>query len=398
VIQRDDRREPEGAHVLHVLGQVLGAAPHRPLVLAPEVGHRHAAVQLERAHGGDHHRRRGRQPAGPRLDVHELLGAEVAGEARLGHHDLAELQRQAGGDQAVAAVGDVAERPPVHEGRRALQRLHEVRLDGVLHQHGHGPGRLELARLHQRPGRRLSHDDALDARLEVRQVAGQAQDGHDLGGHGDLEAALARHPVGGAAQAEHDVAQRAVVHVEHALPEDPALIEAERVALAQVVVEHRRQQVVGGADRVHVPGEVQVDVLHRRDLGAAAAGGAALDAEHGPQRGLAQRHDRPPADAAKAVGQPHRRRRLPLAGRRRRHGGHQHQRAVGPVGHAGDGLPADLGLEAAVQLEVVGTEAEAAADLLDGSQLHRTGDLEILDTHVRLSAPARSRSARAAHA
>ena len=126
---------------------------------------------------------------------------------------------------------------------------------------------------------------------KVAQVRRQAEDRHDLGGFGDLEAALARHAVGGTAEADDDVAERAVVHVHHALPEDPAWIEGERVALGQVIVDHRGDQIVGGPDRVHVAGEVQVDLLHRRDLRTTATGGAALRAEEGPEGGLAQRGD-----------------------------------------------------------------------------------------------------------
>ena len=92
-----------------------------------------------------------------------------------------------------------------------------------------------------------------------------------------------------AAQAEHDVAERAVVHVEHALPHDAAGVEAQRVALKDVVVEHRGQQVVRGRDRVEVAGEVEVDVLHRHHLRMPAAGGAALHAEARAERRLAER-------------------------------------------------------------------------------------------------------------
>ena len=42
-----------------------------------------------------------------------------------------------------------------------------------------------------------------------------------------------------------------------------------RVAVQDRGVEHRGEQVVGGADRVDVAGEVQVEVLHRHDLGHA---------------------------------------------------------------------------------------------------------------------------------
>ena len=41
-------------------------------------------------------------------------------------------------------MGDVGERPAVDEGGLALERLHEVRLDGVLEEDGHRAGRLEL--------------------------------------------------------------------------------------------------------------------------------------------------------------------------------------------------------------------------------------------------------------
>ena len=51
------------------------------------------------------------------------------------------------------------------------------------------------------------------------------------------------------------------------------------VAVHEMRLDHGRQQVVGRADGVDVAGEVEVEVLHRDDLGVATAGGAALDAE-----------------------------------------------------------------------------------------------------------------------
>ena len=90
-----------------------------------------------------------------------------------------------------------------------------------------------------------------------------------------------------------DVAQRPVVDVEHPPPGDVVQVEAELVALVEVVVEHRRQQVVGGGDGVEVAGEVEVEQLHRDHLAVAAAGGAALDAERRAHRRLAQGDHRP---------------------------------------------------------------------------------------------------------
>jgi hypothetical protein len=255
---------------------------------------------------------------------------------------------------------------------------------GVLHEHRHGTRRLELPRRHQRPLGGLADHDALDARLEVLQIRRQAQDGHDLRGDGDLEAALARHAVRRAAEAEHDVPQRAVVHVEHALPEDAARVQPQRVALRQVVVEHGRQQVVRAADGVDVAGEVQVDVLHRRQLRAPAAGGAALHAEHGSERRLAQHRHRALADPPQAVGEPDRRRGLALSRRRRRHRRDQHEPAVGLRAAPLDGLPGDLGLGATERLELLGGETDGGPDLLDGPEGDGARDLEILLSHALL--------------
>ena len=134
--------------------------------------------------------------------------------------------------------------------------------------------------------------------------------------------------VAGAAERTDDVAQRAVVHVDDALPLDAPDVDVELVAVMDVVVDHRGEQVVGERDGREVAGEVEVDVLHRHDLRVAAAGGAALHAEHRPETRLAQADDRLLADPVQRVAQPDGRRRLALARRRRADRGDEDQLAV----------------------------------------------------------------------
>src|SRR5204862_446473 len=109
-------------------------------------------------------------------------------------------------------------------------------------------------------------------------------DGHDLRARDDHEPLLA----GGAgvqpSEPHDDVAQGAIVHVDRAGPSDAAGVETERVAVMQMRIQHRRQQVVGARDRVEVAREVQVDVFHRDDLGVPAAGGSTLHAEDRSER------------------------------------------------------------------------------------------------------------------
>ena len=191
-----------------------------------------------------------------------------------------------------------------------------------------GALRLEVAGAHRFAVAGIADDDVGEALLEVLEIAGEAEDRHHLGGDGDVEAVLAREAVGDAAERGDDRAQRAVVHVDGAAPGDAAAVDAERVAPVDVVVDQRAQQIVGAADGVEVAGEVQIDVFHRHHLGVAAAGGAALDAEAGAERGLAQAQHRLLADVVERVGQADGGGGLALAGRRRRDRRDQDQLAV----------------------------------------------------------------------
>src|SRR5262249_28267679 len=190
-------------------------------------------------------------------------------------------ERQPRGDHRVAAVGDVAERTAVYQCGRTLERLYEIRLDRILHEDRHRARGTQVGRGHGRAVGGLSDDYAPGSRLEVGEIGRQAQDRHHLRRHRDLEAALARDTVRGTTEPEHDVPKGPVVHVHHALEQHAARVDAERVALREVVVEHRGQQIVRRAGGMHVAGEMQINVFHRRELRVTATRRATLHTEHG---------------------------------------------------------------------------------------------------------------------
>ena len=272
-------------------------------------------------------------------------------------------------------MGDVGERAAVDEGRRVLERLHEVGRDGVLEQGRHGTLGMQVVRRDGRAVIGIAHNDAAQALLEVCDRGGEAEACHDLGGHGDVEAVLARHAVGDAAQAADNAAQLAVVHVDDALPGDAARVDAKVVTLLDVVVEHRGEKVVGRADGVEVAREVQVNVLHGHHLGVATAGGAALDAKHGTQRRLAQGQDAPLAKTLQSVCQANGGRGLALARGRGVDGRDQHElgaaRAVAQLGDV------DLGHLAAVGNELVVGDAKGGGNLVDGPDLGLLRNLDV---------------------
>ena len=206
---------------------------------------------------------------------------------------------------------------------------------------------------------------------------GQRQHGHHLRGRRDVEPALAGDAVLLRAEADHDVAQRTIVDVQHAAPRDVVEVEAERVALVEVVVEDGGQQVVRRGHGVEVTGEVQVEQLHGDDLAVAAAGRAALDPERRTHRRLADGDRRLLADVAEGLAQPDRRGRLALPQRRRRDGRDDHVARPRPIGQLLDGVELHLGHRVAVGLEQVRPDAHLRRDVRQWLQRGVLSDLEV---------------------
>ena len=333
-------------------------------------------MRLRRAHAGDEHRGARRESAGAADDVAEFLEAEVAGEARFGDDVVGQLERDAVRQDRVVRVRDVAERAGMHQRRLALERLHQVRLDRVLHDHGHRAaglehvGRDELAVV----GRR--DDDAAEPAPEILQVAGQREHRHHLGRGGDDELVLARDPVRLAAEADDRVAQLAVVHVDRPRPHDGRGIDAQRVAVEDRRVDRRGQQAVGGRDGVEVAVEVEVDLLHRADLRVPAARAAALDAEHRAHRRLAQAQHDLLADLAEALCQRHARRRLAFTGLGRRDRGDDDELAVLALGQPFEDGQLHLAAVLAELFELVRQDAGLGGDIGDRLQLRVVSDVE----------------------
>src|SRR5207237_7600338 len=141
-------------------------------------------------------------------------------------------------------------------------------------------------------------------------------------------------------------------------------------------VQQRGEQVVAGAHRVDVAGEVQVEVLHRHHLRQAAAGCPSLDAEHGAERGLAQAEQRIPADRAHSLSERYRRGGLALARPGGSDAGYADELAVRDVVHAVEDAQRHLRLVAAVGLELLGQQAASLGDRFDRLELGVLSDLQ----------------------
>ena len=204
---------------------------------------------------------------------------------------------------------------------------------------------------------RVTDHDAPETCFQILERSGQTEDGHHFGRHGNVEPILAHKTVGGPAEPDHDFAQRAIVHVQHALVADESRIDIQRIAVMNVIVEHRGEQIVRRAYCVKVTGEMEVDVLHRHHLRIATPGRAAFAPKTGPERGFAQAHDGRFAKTVHGVAQAHRGRRLAFAGWCRTDRRHQDQLAVGTVFQAPNEIERQLGLVMSVGHQMLSRDA-----------------------------------------
>ena len=116
--------------------------------------------------------------------------------------------------------------------------------------------------------------------------------------------------------------------------------------------------------RVCISGQMEVHLFLRDDLRAPAAGTTPLDAEHGTETRLAERHDGAGPQPAQAHGQPDRGDGLPFAQRRGVDGGDQHVAAERPAAEPIERGQHDLALVAAVGDQLILEEAEFVGKLL----------------------------------
>ena len=226
------------------------------------------------------------------FDVEELLCTEVGTETRFGDDIIGIRERHLRCDDGVATVGDVGKRTAVDESRRVLGRLHEVGQKRVFQQDRDGAGDTQVVYRERFIVVGVAQEDIPDATLEVVEVRGEAEDGHDFRSRSDVEARLGRYAIDGTAQAGDDVAQATVVYVQDTFPLDFLQTETSMAILIQMVVEQCRNHVVSRGNGVEIAREVEVDVLHWEDLCVSASCCATLHAETRAEGRFAKDRDR----------------------------------------------------------------------------------------------------------
>ena len=350
-------------HIFDMLQKIFRAFFKCVKIFRTQLRLRHAAVIFQRAHRRDNNHAVRLQAAEPAFNVHKFLRAQIRAETRLGDRVVAELHRKPRRLYAVAAVRNIRKRSSVDKAGRIFQRLHEIRLYRVLHQGAHRALRLQIPRINRRAVVIISDDNITEPLFQVGQTIGKAQNRHNFRRNGNHKPVLARFAVHLAAERDNSLPERAVVHIEHAFPDNIRRVDAERIALVNMVVNHSAQKVIRRGNRVHIPGEMQVYVLHRHYLGIAAARRAALYAHNRSERRLAQGEHAFFPEPRQCVAEPDRSRSFALARRGRVYRRDQNELSVGLFHRRSNRIRADFRLVSAVLLNVLLAYSELCRNL-----------------------------------
>lgn len=138
-------------------------------------------------------------------------------------------------------MGNVGERSSVDKDGSTLECLHEGRLDGVLHQDGHGTGTSNVFGGDGITGLAGSDDHSTKSCSHIGQIFTQGENSHALGGDGDIESSLSRESLFGIGLTHSDGSKVSVIGVENSVPGEGSRVDIETCKLGGFLL----GQVVG---------------------------------------------------------------------------------------------------------------------------------------------------------
>ena len=126
------------------------------------------------------------------------------------------------------------------EGRIIFQRLHKVRLHGLLQQHRHRAVGLDIAAVDRRAISAIGDNDIAQTFLQVFQIKCQTQDRHNFGRHRNVKPSLTRESIRNAPERCHNIAQCPIIHIHHTAPDNTTFVDLQLVTPIDMIVDHRR--------------------------------------------------------------------------------------------------------------------------------------------------------------
>ena len=283
-VESHHNRLPERTHVADVLvkiGQTVFQTFHIRFL---DGIHTHATVHLQSLGGGHNHCKLRLQTGLAAFDIKEFLGSQIGAESGFRNDVITEGHRHLGGQDGITAVCDVGERTSMHKCRSMFRSLHQIRSNRIFQEHRNGSRNTQVLDRERFVVYGIPQQDILDTAAQVVLVGSQTKDCHDFGSRRNVEGRFTGNAVRLTSQTGYDVTQAAVVHVHHTVPQDLFHGEALILVLVHVVVQQCCNHVMCRCDGMEVAGKMQVDLVHRKNLGVTSSCRSTLHSETRAQR------------------------------------------------------------------------------------------------------------------
>ena len=166
-VEGNDDRLPEALEILNMAVKVSQPVADALDILRLEILLIDTTVHLQPAKGSHEDGECRLEACRAALDIVELLCAEVCPEACLRDRVVGVRQCHAGGEDRVAAVGDIRKGTAVDEGRGMLGRLRQIGLDSVEEKDGDRTRYPEVTYGEGLTLLRIAEEDILDTAAQV---------------------------------------------------------------------------------------------------------------------------------------------------------------------------------------------------------------------------------------
>ncbi|PMB72907.1 hypothetical protein BM221_000324 [Beauveria bassiana] len=350
LVDGDNNRNAKRPGISNMLLEIDAASTENVDILLPVDGiqrstrgdGRAAAVDLESTDSGDDDNHVGNKAGSATLDVEESLTAHGKVKASFGNDETSllldiltgfstgKLESKSVSNDGALANGNVGKGTGMNKDRSTLESLHQVGLDGVLHESGKSTASANVVASDRVALARSGNNHTAKTLAHIRKTGAKGQNCHAFTGNGDVEASLAGLALLGGSCTNSDATEVAIVDIENASPGNRlrvniktgeaadfllsqfigiCLVNAELLKAAKhdgsklactvlggdkatvessillgVFMENASlngssQQVVGSGDGVNVASQVHVELIHRNDLAVATTSSTALDAE-----------------------------------------------------------------------------------------------------------------------
>ena len=276
--------------VLYVLVEVPVTGFHTCDVWLLDIFLSYTTMHLQRLEGNNENGEVWLQTCLAAFDVVELLCTEISTESCLCNGIVAILKSSSCSHDGIAAMSNVGKRTAMNKCWCTLCCLNQIWLQSIEKESYD-----TATYTHILYGKWLvvlgdAQEDIIDTATKIIDACCETHDSHDFRSRSDIEACLCLDAVL-IADTGDDAAETTVVYVHHAAPENLLQLETLCLVLETVVIQEGSNHVVGLCNGMEIASEMEINLIHRQNLGVTATCGTTLHAKAWTERWFAQGYD-----------------------------------------------------------------------------------------------------------